>query len=76
MRLSKSLLSIAAALALAGGTAFAGEEPAELLSESYSLTEQEYALAEPEYEVYEVYEIVLIPMEEPSELSISSEELS
>ena len=88
MRLTKALLSGVAALALSTGAAFAGEAP--LTHQSDSMGYQPYysyeqggpellSEAQPqEYEVYDVYvieEIVLIPLEEPSEVPISGNEL-
>jgi hypothetical protein len=90
MRFTKSLAIAASTLALATGAAFAGEEPLTHQSdpmgyqpyayESYEQGGPELlSEAQPqEYEVYEVYvvpaEIVLIPLE-PSEPSISGNEL-
>ena len=105
MRRSKSLIAIAAGLALATGAAFAGEGPLthqsdpmgyqpswyssyeqggpELLSEAQTelmeSPDAQYFAQPQEYEVYEVYmvpaEIVLIPLEQPSEVPISGNEL-
>ena len=103
MRRTKSLIAIAAALALGTGAAFAGEGPLthqsdpmgyqpstyqsyeqggpEMLSEAQlrDALELEQTAQSPEYEVYDVYlvpaEIVLIPLEQPSEVPISGNEL-
>ena len=89
MRLTKSLAIAASTLALATGAAFAGEAPLTNESDpmgyqpsSYSSYEQggpELLSDAQEYEVYEVYmvpaEIVLIPMEQPSEAPIAGNEL-
>jgi hypothetical protein len=70
MRLTRSLAIAASTLALATGAAFAGEEP---------LTHQSDPMGYQPYEVYEVYmvpaEIVLIPLEQPSDAPISGNEL-
>ena len=86
MRLTKSLVFAASTLALATGAAFAGEEP--LTHKSDPMGYQPYAYQSyeqggpellSEYRVYEVYmvpaEIVLIPLEQPSEVPISGNEL-
>ena len=86
MRLPKSLAIAASTLALAAGAAFAGEGP--LTDRSDPMGYQPYAYQSyeqggpgllSEYQVYEVYmvpaEIVLIPLEQPSEVPISGNEL-
>lgn len=89
MRLTKSFAIAASTLALATGAAFAGEAP--LMDRSDPMGYQPYAYSSyeqggpellsdaQEYEVSEVYmvpaEIVLIPLQEPSEVPISGNEL-
>ena len=71
MRLTKSLVVAASTLALATGAAFAGEEP--LTHQSDPMGYQPYA--------YQSYEqggpelLSLVPLEQPSEVPISGNEL-
>ena len=86
MRLTKSLATAFSTLALSAGAAFAGEAP--LTDQSDPMGYQPYAYQSyeqggpallSEYEVYEVYmvpaEIVLIPLEQPSDAPVSGNEL-
>jgi len=86
MRLTKSLAIAFSTLALSAGAAFAGEAP--LTDRSDPMGYQPYAYQSyeqggpellSEYQVYEVYmvpaEIVLIPLEQPSDAPISGNEL-
>jgi hypothetical protein len=86
MRLSKSLAIAVSTFALGTGAAFAGGDS--MPQEAYQSYEQGgpelLSDAQPqEYEVYDVYEvyvvpadeIVLIPLEQPSEGQMSSDEL-
>lgn len=83
MRLTKSLAFAVSALALSSGAAFAGERPLTDQSDPMGYQEEsyeQYAMQAPEYEIYDVYlvpaeEIVLIPLEQPSEVPISGDEL-
>lgn len=80
MRLTKSLAVAVSALALSTSAAFAGEGPLTDQSDPMDQQESYEQYAMPEYEVYDVYlvpaeEIVLIPLEQPSEVPISGDEL-
>ena len=83
MRIAKSFAVAASTLALATGAAFAGEGPLTDQSDPMGYqqdSDEQYAMQSPGYEVYDVYvvpveEIVLIPLEQPSEVPISANEL-
>ena len=91
MRLTKSLACAVSALALSSGAAFAGEGPLTDQSDPMGYQPYAYQSYEQggpemlsdtptEYEVYDVYlvpaeEIVLIPLEQPSEVPISGDDL-
>ena len=88
MRFSKTLAIAASTVALATGAAFAGDSyhsyeqgGPELLSDAQPMDSLDYEyFAQPqEYEVYEMYvvpaEIVLIPIDQPSEAPVAGNEL-
>jgi len=83
MRLNRTLAIAASSLALAAGAAFAGQGPLTDQSDPMGYQQDSYeqfAMQSPEYEVYDVYvvpadEIVLIPLERPTDAPISGNEL-